>query len=126
MAIVFPDGWRELAATGAARREIETLEQLAVGLDDRYTVYHGVHWTRVERNNCAIFGEIDFAIVGPTGKLLLIEQKAGVLAETAEGLVKEYANKPKNVAFQMGRSTDALHARLRTFCNGEQTLMDSP
>ena len=84
MAKVFPDGWKELTATGSAARELQTLGQLAAGLDDTYTVYHGVHWTRVERNNFAIVGEIDFAIVGPTGKLLLIEQKAGHLTETRD------------------------------------------
>ena len=125
MAKVFPDGWRELAATGAAERELQTLAQLAAGLDDGYTVYHGVHWTRVERSNYAIVGEIDFAIVGPTGKLLLIEQKTGLLTETAGGLIKKYADKDKDVPFQMARSADALHDRLRKLCKGEQTFVDS-
>lgn len=58
MAKVFPDGWRELTATGAAERELQTLAQLAAGLSDDYTVYHGVHWTQVERGSYAIFGEI--------------------------------------------------------------------
>ncbi|MFH1044566.1 MAG: hypothetical protein V1796_05850 [Pseudomonadota bacterium] len=30
MAKVFPDGWRELTATGAAERELQTLAQLAL------------------------------------------------------------------------------------------------
>jgi hypothetical protein len=125
MARVIPDGWRELDASGAAARELQTLAQLAAGLSDAYTVYHGVHWTRVERNNYAIVGEIDFAIVGPTGKVLLIEQKTGVLFETPGGLVKKYAGKEKDVPFQMARSTEALHARLRQACKGEQTYVDS-
>lgn len=125
MAKVIPDGWRELIATGSAARELQTLGELAAGLDDRYTVYHGVHWTRVEQHNYAIVGEIDFAIVGPTGKLLLIEQKTGFLTETAEGLTKHYAGKQKVVASQMARSADALHSRLRQFCQGEQTYVDS-
>ena len=125
MAKVFPGGWRELAATGTAQRELQTLAELADGLDDGYTVYHGVHWTRVEQNNYAIYGEIDFAIVGPTGKVLLIEQKAGLLTETAEGLKKSYADKQKSVAFQMARNADALHARLRAVCKGEPTFVDS-
>src|SRR5436190_22079054 len=122
MATVFPDGWRELVATGAADRELQTLAELASGLNDNYAVYHGVHWTRVERNNYAIFGEIDFAIMGPTGKLLLIEQKAGLLNETSEGLSKTYPGKEKSVPFQMARNADALHSRLRQYCKGEQTL----
>src|SRR5262245_8902619 len=125
MAKVFPDGWRELEAIGAAARELQTLGQLAAGLSDDYTVYHGVHWTRVERNNYAIVGEIDFAIVGPTGKLLLIEQKTGLLTETADGLVKKYAGKDKEVPFQMARNAEALHDGLRKVCKGEQTFVDS-
>jgi hypothetical protein len=125
MAKVFPDGWRELQASGAAARELQTLGQLAAGLDDSYSIYHGVHWTRVERNNYAIVGEIDFAIVGPTGKLLLIEQKTGILTETATGLVKKYAGKDKDVAFQMARSADALSERLRKACGAEQVFVDT-
>jgi len=125
MAKVFPDGWRELEATGAAARELQTLGQLAAGLDDGYAVYHGVHWTRVERSNFAIVGEIDFAIVGPTGKVLLIEQKTGILTETATGLIKKYAGKDKAVPFQMARTADALRERLRKACGGEPIFVDS-
>jgi hypothetical protein len=125
MAKVFPDGWRELAATGSAGRELQTLGRLAAGLDDGYRVYHGVHWTRIERGNFAIVGEIDFAVVGPTGKVLLIEQKTGLLTETALGLTKKYADREKAVPSQMARSADALRNRLRAFCKGEQTLVDS-
>ena len=125
MAKVFPDGWRELTATGAAASELQTLAELAAGLDDGYTIYHGVHWTRVEQHNFAIFGEIDFAIVGPTGKLLLIEQKSGWLNETVDGLKKSYADKEKSVPIQMARNTDALHNKLRRYCKGEPTFVDS-
>lgn len=116
MAVIHPEGWRELKASGAAQREIETLAILATELDDTYTVYHGVHWTRVQQGNHAIVGEIDFAVVGPTGKLLLIEQKSGFLAETPEGLVKRYAQKDKSVPLQLARTVDALTQRLRAIC----------
>ena len=47
MAKIFPSDWRSLEATGAAQREIETLAMLEQALPDTYTLYHGVHWTRV-------------------------------------------------------------------------------
>ncbi len=125
MAKVIPDGWRELSATGAAANEFQTLGELASGLPGNYTIYHGVHWTRIEKNNFAIYGEIDFAIVGPTGKLLLIEKKAGILNETAEGLRKSYSEKEKSVPFQMARNADKLHARLRQLCGADKTFVDS-
>ena len=125
MARVHPEGWRELATSRAAERELQTLAQLASGLPDDYAVYHGVHWTRVDQGGHAIFGEIDFAIVGPTGRLLLVEQKTGFLHESADGLVKRHAGGERRVAFHLARSTDALHARLRAFCKGEQTSVDA-
>lgn len=131
MARVFPDGWREMRASGAAERELQTLALLADGLDERYDIFHGVHWTRVGEDRFAIVGEIDFAIVGPTGRVLLIEQKSGFLGETADGLVKRYPQAEKNVAVQMARNADALHTRLRQYCsnerngNGESTVVDS-
>lgn len=124
MAKVIPEGWRELSALGAAQRELETLAVLAVGLPDDYTVYHGVHWTRIQQGY-ALAGEIDFAIVSPSGKLLLIEQKSGFLNETPEGLVKVYAAKEKLVAFEMVRSVDALHQRLRRFCPDAQFFIEA-
>jgi hypothetical protein len=124
MATVIPEGWREMTTVGAARRELETLAVLAAGLPDDYTVYHGVHWTRIQ-HGFALVGEVDFAIVSPAGKLLLVEQKSGFLNETPEGLVKVYAAKEKLVAFQMGRSMDAVQQRLRLFCPDAQFFVDS-
>jgi hypothetical protein len=112
MAHVHPAGWRELSVTGAAQREIETLALLAAALSDRYTVFHGVHWTNIERGFSA-YGEIDFIIVAPDGRVLLIEQKSGFLTETDEGLAKKYAGmeKPKLVRNQIMRSITSLRQR---------------
>ena len=57
MAHVHPAGWREVTATGAAQREIETLTVLAAALPDDYTVFHGVHWTNIDKGFSA-YGEI--------------------------------------------------------------------
>jgi hypothetical protein len=73
MARVIPEHWRELRVTGRAEREIETLELLEAGLPDELTVFHGVHWTRIERG-FAVIGEIDFVVLGLSGRVLLIEQ----------------------------------------------------
>ena len=85
--------------------------RFAADLPDAYTVYHGVHWTRVNHGH-ALVGEIDFAIVNPAGDLLLIEQKSGYLSETPEGLAKHYEKKEKLVPVQMARSAEALRKRL--------------
>lgn len=112
MAKIIPSDWRNVEAIGAAQREIETLARLEKALPDAYTVYHGVHWTRVGERY-SMFGEIDFVVVNPAGAMLLIEQKSGFLQETPDGLVKSYGEKQKKVAVQMARAADAVRAK---FC----------
>lgn len=111
MAHILPDGWRELAVTGAAQREIETLTLLEAALPEDYSVYHAVHWTNLERGY-SVFGEIDFIIMNRAGNLLLIEQKSGFLDETPDGLVKRYPGRVKSVVAQLARNVDALHSKL--------------
>ncbi len=110
MAKVIPANWQVMEAVGAAQREFETLALLARELPDDYSVFHGIHWTRVEQG-CALFGEIDFAIVSPGGRLLVIEQKSGFLDETADGLVKRYGTVEKKVALQINRNVQGLQSR---------------
>jgi hypothetical protein len=110
MPQILPSGWRELAVTGAAAREIETLNLFAARLPDALTVYHGVHWTRLE-NGFSVYGEIDFIVVAPNGRMLLIEQKAGFLAETPDGLVKNYPGRTEHVRQQMLQMVEGLAAR---------------
>lgn len=123
MARIHPEGWRQIPASGALARELETLAELAEGLTDDFSVYHGIHWTRIDRAH-ALFGEIDFVVVGPTGRLLLIEQKSGFLDETDEGLVKTYIKTRKNVSAQMARTADHLRARLITYLEGHKPQLE--
>ncbi|WP_248323173.1 ATP-binding domain-containing protein [Caballeronia sp. Sq4a] len=109
MARIVPDDWKNLEATGAAARELETLAQLEK-LPDDYTVYHGVHWTRINEG-FSVFGEADFVVVAPSGRVLMIEMKAGFLRETGAGLVKVYLQKERNVAIQLARTLENLHRR---------------
>ncbi|MFP5391246.1 MAG: ATP-binding domain-containing protein [Gammaproteobacteria bacterium] len=111
MAQIYPTGWQEMAVTGSAAREIETLTYLQARLADApYRIYHGVHWTNVE-NGFSVYGELAFIIVAPNGRVLLIEQKAGFLNETPEGLVKNYEGKPRKVRNHIMRSITGLKER---------------
>ncbi len=121
MAQIHPAGWRELAVTGAAQREIETLAVLAASLSDDYVVYHGVHWTKADKSYSA-YGEADFIIVAPNGRVLLIEQKSGFLEETPEGLVKNYQGKKKGVRVQIIRTVENLRTRFGR--SGDQLFLD--
>ena len=110
MARIVPHGWREASATGAAAREIETLARLADGLPDDYTVYHGVHWTRLE-SGVSVYGDIDFVVVAPSGRTLLIEQKSGFLQEAEDGLTKVVGGRSRNVVVQLAAQAHAVQAR---------------
>ncbi|MGA7781057.1 MAG: ATP-binding domain-containing protein [Paraburkholderia sp.] len=110
MARIVPDDWKNLAATGAAVRERETLALLEAGLPNDYTVYHGVHWTRLNQG-FSVFGEADFVIVSPSGRVMIIEQKTGFLRETPKGLVKVYLQTERNVAVALARTIEGMHRR---------------
>lgn len=117
MAKIIPTHWQALAAMptmGAARRELDTLALLANGLPEAYTVFHGIHWTR-SAEDCTLFGTIDFAILTPGGRLLVIEQKSGFLLESAEGLAKQYGPHERKVTIQLMQTTQALMKRLAHF-----------
>ncbi len=119
MAKIIPANWQAMEAVGAAQRELETLAWLARDLPDDYTVFHGIHWMRVEQS-ASLFGEIDFAIVSPGGHLLVIEQKSGFLLETEGGLVKRYGHTEKKVALQLNRNVQGLQSRFSS--NGHEKL----
>lgn len=111
MARIVPSHWQTLSASGAAQRELETLARLAAELPDGYTVFHGVHWTRMDQG-FALFDDLDFAVVSPGGRLLVIEQVSGFLRESADGLVKQYDQREKKLAVDIRRSIEALGKRM--------------
>lgn len=121
MAIIYPTAWKELIVTGGAQREIETLSQLEQLLPESYIVYHGVHWTNIAKG-FSVYGEVDFMVVAPSGKILLIEQKSGFLNETADGLVKSYSGKEKNIKTQILRMIANLMTRFNR--NGDRLEID--
>ena len=125
MAKVFPNGWRQLKPDISLVNEMETLSLLEKELDDTYSVYHGVHWTNIEKHNYAIYGEIDFVVVGPSGKVLLIEQKNGTLIETDDGLQKKYSDNVKKIPFQIARNADGLQNRLKKSIKDHSIYVDS-
>jgi hypothetical protein len=121
VAKVIPDGWRELAAGeagGAAERELATLALLERGLPAAYTVYHGVHWTRLDEGGFSIYGDIDFVVVNAAGELLAIEQRSGFLEEGPHGLSSRRRGRDRNVAVGIARSRTALQARLAARLGG--------
>jgi hypothetical protein len=121
MARIVPDGWASLEPTGAARREIDTLRELGAALPADCTVYHGVHWTRLEQG-WSVWGEVDFIVVGPSGRVLLIEQRSGFVEETDDGLMHTVAGRPRSLKAQFARSIEALSQRFSQAVHGRSRL----
>lgn len=105
------------------REEYKTATWLANTLPSTYKIFHSVHWAT---QNCdkTFLGEIDFIVLSPLGRLLLIEQKNGGLQEGKQGLAKFYSNKPKSVQVQMNRSLDNLLAAFeaRSYTSSHEQL----
>jgi hypothetical protein len=124
MARTHPEGWQQLPAEGARARELQTLARLATALPDDFATYHGLHWTRAAPDH-AIFGEIAFAVLGPGGRIVLIEQQTGFLDETLDGLMRPGKRKPRQISIALARDADALRARLRPLLNGDEAHLDT-
>jgi len=101
--------------------ETRTLLRLRDGLSDRYVVYHGVHWARSDRAG-SVYGEIDFIVANPDGRLLAIEQKDTQVVATGGDLLARYCTAPagrsgtrdtpgKSVTTQVNRNLNALRSQ---------------
>ena len=123
MAKTHPEGWRLLPASGARARELQTLALLAGALPADTTIYHGLHWTRAE-GSAAVFGDIGFVVLGPGGRILLIEQQAGFLDEAEHGLLRPGRRRERNISVDLARQADALRARLRPALGGAEPMLD--
>jgi hypothetical protein len=123
MAQIFPSGWNDQLVSGAAQREVETLQVLQRDLPDTYTVYHGVHWTQLNKG-FSIFGEADYVVVSPAGRVLVIEQKSGLLEESPDGLMKLYAGKSKSVSAQVARTINGMHGRFKAAFGGQNYRLE--
>ena len=103
MAKIYPSDLPGPDTPNTNSAELDTLRQLQAELPSDYSVFHSVHWSRAYEKNTA-YGEIDFIVMNNTGKVLVIEQKNGMLEETPEGLVKSYGLAKKNVEGQIQRN----------------------
>lgn len=107
MARILPSDWLHSAYLHDGEKE--TIGWLADALTDEYVVWAGVEWASRERNGVPIYGEIDLLVVGPSGNVVLIEQKNGALfVDDAGNLKKAYGTKEKSVGHQLRHSFTAF------------------
>ena len=103
MAKIYPSDLPRPDTPDIKSAELDTLRKLQVELPADYSVFHSVHWSRADEKNTA-YGEIDFIVMNNIGKVLVVEQKNGMLEETPNGLVKSYGLTKKVVGDQIQRN----------------------
>jgi len=93
--------------------ERDTLALLCSTLPDTFKVFHNIGWMHSASHKLEE-GEIDFIVLAPSGRLLLIELKNGWLSEHDGVLSKQYDDgKNKSIASQIKRNHWGLMARLK-------------
>lgn len=122
MATLLPSDVTALSLSLGETAELRTLEFLRRSLPDDYIVFHSVHWSLATAAR-AMYGEADFVVVNRAGEAVVVEQKAGALEETGEGLAKRYPGAaPKLVAPRIHRTLDALRKRFHQQTGGTLAL----
>jgi hypothetical protein len=113
MARLFPEDFNVVESVHRFGGELATLLRLKEELSDQYCIFHGVHWTKIEEG-AAVYGEIDFLILNPYGKILAIEQKETAIEKNKQGeLVAIYSRadgqrKEKKIHSQVARNIQSL------------------
>ena len=113
MARLFPQDFNAVENERRFSGELATLLRLKEELSDQYCIFHGVHWTKIEED-AAVYGEIDFLILNPYGKILAIEQKETTIEKNKQGeLVAIYSRadgqrKEKKIHSQVARNIQSL------------------
>ena len=124
MAKIYPSELPGLDTSEINSAELDTLKKLQVELPADYSVFHSVHWSRADEKNTT-YGEIDFIVMNNTGKVLVIEQKNGMLEETPAGLVKSYGLTRKVVENQTQRNISNIRNKFnKQHPSGEKLFID--
>ena len=124
MAKIYPSDLLGLDTSEVKSAELDTLKKLQAELPADHSVFHSVHWSRAYEKN-TVYGEIDFIIMNNTGKVLVIEQKNGMLEETPDGLVKSYGLTKKVVGDQIQRNISNIRNKFgKQHPGGEKLYID--
>ncbi|HEX4844284.1 MAG TPA: ATP-binding domain-containing protein [Limnobacter sp.] len=110
MARVYPSEFGSLLLDGAAARERDLLLDLQQQLPDAYTVYHGLHWSRLE-HGLTVLGRIQFLVLSPSGVLIALLMKTGLLKVDQERLVKQLGGKQQDLANATAEQAQLLRQR---------------
>lgn len=96
MARVFPSDISELALDGVQARERDVVLALQQQLPDAYTIYHGVHWSRIE-HGFTVTGRIQFLVLSPSGIVYCILMKTGLMKIEQGRFIKQLGEQRQDV-----------------------------
>jgi hypothetical protein len=99
MAIFHPSNLPSVKFSGGRYRERDVLDRLQQSLSNDYEIFHSIPM-HIVHEQLDRFTEIDIAIIGPTGNLLLIEVKAGDVSFRDGHIFKLYSDKEHNIERQ--------------------------
>ena len=123
MARILPEDWRHQVEPGTRTRLLETLQRFEAGLPESFTVFHGVHWSR-PHTTIAQLADVDFVVLAPSGRLLLVEQKAGLLDESDQTLSKRRHGQRVRISVHVGQVLTDLGRRLAPLAHHESLAID--
>lgn len=111
MAQVFPSTRPDaLPLDAQAARQESVLKALAQGLPADFTVYHGLHWTRLDEQ-CTVLGRLQFLVVTPAGLMICILMKTGLLQGQEGRLIKRAGDGHEDVFTQLTAQLDLLRSK---------------
>jgi hypothetical protein len=112
MAAISPSLLPSLRTDAGRYRELEVLERLRDYLPPGFEVFHNIalHTVRGGRD---CYGEIDVAVLSPSGCLLLMEVKSGPVVLRDGGIFKLYTDSECDVARQGRLQRVAMQNRLQ-------------
>lgn len=111
-AKVYPTDTSELALDGAQARERDVLLQLQSDLPDNYTIYHGIHWSRIE-HGLTVTGRIQFLVLGPSGIVYCILMKTGLMKLDEGRVIKQLGEQRQDVFNALAEQGDLLVQKFR-------------
>lgn len=111
-AKVYPTDTSELALDGAQARERDVLLQLQGQLSDAYTIYHGIHWSRIE-HGLTVLGRIQFLVLGPSGIVYCVLMKTGLMKVDAGRMIKHLGEQRQDVFNALAEQGDLLNHKFK-------------
>lgn len=111
-ARVYPTDTSELALDGVQARERDVLLQLQADLSEDFTIYHGIHWSRIE-HGLTVTGRIQFLVLGPSGILYSILMKTGLLKVEEGRVIKQLGEQRQDVFNALAEQAALLTQKYR-------------